>query len=76
MPPGYVILSNIYNIYKGNNTNNRSTSPNNALNCMEGNNHSCIFQIIIKCTIAQTLANGIKPFKIDKNIFDMHDTYT
>ena len=48
MHPGYVTLLKIYDMYKGNNTKNKSTRPKNAQNGAERNNHPCIFQIIRK----------------------------
>ena len=37
-------LRNMYDIYKGNNINNRSTRSKYVYNGKEGENHSCIYQ--------------------------------
>ena len=63
-------------MHKVNNTNNKSTGTNNASNGAEGNNNSCIHQIIIKHITAQALTNGIKPLKIHtkyiRHAYDLH----
>ena len=48
MSPVYRMLQNIFEMYKGNNINNKLTRQNNALNGAEGNNNSSIYQTIIK----------------------------
>ena len=40
-------------MYKDNNTNNKSSRPNNAYNYTGDNNNSCIFQNIIKRITAE-----------------------
>ena len=75
MPPVHRSLRNTYDMYKGNHNKKTPTRPNNAENGAEGNNHSCIFQIIIKCITAQTRTNGTAPLKMDKNKSDKHTTY-
>ena len=46
MPPGHRTLPKTYDTHKGNNTNNKSTRPNNAENDAEEINNACISQII------------------------------
>ena len=56
----------IYNIYKVNNINNKSTRSYDVYNDEEGNIHSCIYETSIKThTKAQTLTNCIIPLKTD-----------
>ena len=55
----------MYHVYKDNNTNNKSTKPNDALHGAGGENHYFIFQIIIKTHNRQIFTNGINPYNID-----------
>ena len=63
MTPGYIILRNTHDMYKGNNTKNNSTRKNNAEDGMEGDTCSGILQIIIKCMTYRMLNNSINPFE-------------
>ena len=44
MSTGHIILQIIWDMYKGNYSNNKSTREENVYNGEEGNNDSCIFQ--------------------------------
>ena len=48
MPTDYITLQKTHDRYKGNNFNNKSTTPNTAKYCAEGYYHSCFFHIIIE----------------------------
>ena len=74
---GHRTLQNICDIYKGDNINNKSTRLDDVYNGKEGENHSFVYQTIIKIhIIVQTFNNIINPLEIDikyiRHTYDLH----
>ena len=63
-------------MYKDNDTNNKANRPTNASNGMERNNHSCIYQTIIKLITYELFTNTKNQLKWTLNISDIPSTYT